>query len=41
VAGVSDEIADAARYLTVSIEDDDTILADLFIHAKPVLARDL
>jgi two-component system, sensor histidine kinase and response regulator len=41
VAGVSEEIVDAARFLTVSIEDDDTILADLFIHAKPVLARDL
>jgi signal transduction histidine kinase len=41
VAGVSQEIAEAARYLTVSIEEGDTILADLFIHAKPVLARDL
>jgi signal transduction histidine kinase len=41
VAGVSDEIAEAARYLTVSIKDDDTILADLFVHAKPVLARDM
>src|SRR4029078_10277087 len=25
----------------VPIKDDDTILADLFIHAKPVLARDV
>ena len=41
VAGVSDEIAEAARFLTMPIKDDDTILADLFIHAKPVLARDL
>ncbi|HTL62445.1 MAG TPA: ATP-binding protein [Nitrospira sp.] len=41
VAGVSDEITEAARFLTVPIKDDDTILADLFIHAKPVLARDV
>lgn len=41
VAGVSDEIAEAARYLTVPIKEDGTILADLFIHAKPVLARDV
>jgi len=41
VAGLSDQIAEAARYLTVPIQDDDTILADLLIHAKPVLARDV
>jgi signal transduction histidine kinase len=41
VAGVSDEIAEAARFLSIPIKDDDTILADLFIHAKPVLARDV
>ena len=41
VAGVSDQIAEAARYLTVPIKDDGTILADLLIHAKPVLIRDL
>ena len=41
VAGVSDEIAEAARYLTVPIKEDGTILADLFIHAKPVLAGDV
>jgi two-component system sensor histidine kinase/response regulator len=41
VAGVSDEIAEASRYLTVPIKEDGTILADLFIHAKPVLARDV
>ena len=41
VAGVSQEITDAARFLTVPIKDEDSILADLFIHAKPVLARDL
>src|SRR6476660_906180 len=40
VAGVSDEIAEAARFLTMPIKDDDTILADLYIHAKPPLARD-
>lgn len=41
VAGVSDEIAEAARYLTVPIKEDGTMLADLFIHAKPVLVRDV
>jgi signal transduction histidine kinase len=41
VAGVSDQIAEAARFLTMPIKDDDTILADLFIHAKPVLVRDV
>src|SRR6476620_6758950 len=40
VAGVSDEIAEAARFLSIPIKDDDTILADLLVHAKPVLARD-
>jgi two-component system, sensor histidine kinase and response regulator len=38
---VSDEIAEAARFLTVPVKQDDTILADLFLHAKPVLARDI
>jgi signal transduction histidine kinase len=41
VAGMADEIAEAARYLTVPIKDDDTILADLLIRAKPVLVRDV
>ena len=41
VAGVPQEITDAARFLTVPIKDEDTILADLFIRAKPVLARDV
>ena len=41
VAGVSQDITDAARFLTVPIKEEDSILADLFIHAKPVLARDL
>ena len=41
VAGVSDEIAEAARFLTVPIKDEDTILSDLLVHAKPVLVRDL
>lgn len=41
VAGVSDEIAEAARFLTMPIKDEDTIVADLFIHAKPVLVRDI
>jgi signal transduction histidine kinase len=41
VAGVSEEIAEAARYLTVPIQEDGTFLADLFLHAKPVLAPDI
>ena len=41
VAGVSDQVAEAARFLTVPIKDEDTILADLLVHAKPVLVRDL
>ena len=41
VAGVPQEITDAARFLTVPIKDEDTILADLFIRAKPVLAADV
>jgi signal transduction histidine kinase len=41
VAGVSNEITEAARFLTMPIKNDDTILADLLIHARPVLARDV
>jgi signal transduction histidine kinase len=41
VAGVSEDIAEAARFLTLPIKDDGTILSDLFIHAKPVLVRDV
>jgi signal transduction histidine kinase len=41
VAGVSDDVAEAARFLTVPIKDDDTILGDLFVHAKPILVRDV
>ena len=41
VAGVSDDIAEAARYLTIPIKEDDSILADLFIHARPVIVRDI
>jgi two-component system, sensor histidine kinase and response regulator len=41
LAGVSDEIADAARYLTVPIKEDGTLLSELFIHAKPVLVHDI
>ena len=28
-------------YLTIPVKEDGTILADLFIHAQPVLARDI
>jgi two-component system sensor histidine kinase/response regulator len=41
VAGVSNEIAEAARYLTIPIKEDGTIIAELFIHARPVLAPDM
>ena len=41
VAGVSEEVAEAARFLTIPIKDDGTFMADLFIHAKPVLVRDV
>lgn len=41
VAGVSDEIADAARYLSIPIQDGDTFIAELFIRSKPVLVHDL
>ena len=41
VAGVSDEIAEAARLLTVPIKDDGTIVAQLFLHAKPLLVGNI
>ncbi|HKE61708.1 MAG TPA: ATP-binding protein [Nitrospira sp.] len=41
VAGVSDEIAEAARYLTIPIKEDGSILAELFIQATPVMAPDI
>jgi len=41
VAGVSNEIADAAHHLTIPIKDNDTFIADLFIRAKPVLVSDM
>ncbi|HXH86455.1 MAG TPA: ATP-binding protein, partial [Nitrospira sp.] len=41
VAGVSEEIADAARYINIPINENHTIIADLFIHAKPMLVQDI
>jgi signal transduction histidine kinase len=41
IAGVSDKIADVARHLTIPIKEDGTILAELFIHARPVLVPDM
>jgi two-component system sensor histidine kinase/response regulator len=41
VAGVSQEIAEAARYLTIPIKEDESILAQLFLQSKPVLAPDM
>ncbi|BCA53108.1 hypothetical protein W02_02480 [Nitrospira sp. KM1] len=41
VAGVDPEIADAAKTLRITFHDDDTLLAELLIHAKPVLAPDI
>jgi len=41
VAGVSEEIADAARHITIPIKDGDTLIAELLIRAKPVLIHDM
>jgi signal transduction histidine kinase len=41
IAGVPPEIAQRARTLVVPIEDDGTIMAELFVHAKPVLVEDI
>ncbi|WP_455245498.1 ATP-binding protein [Petrachloros mirabilis] len=41
VAGVAEEIAMAAQHLTIPIEDNNTLISDLFIHAKPVLVADI
>ena len=41
VAGVSDEIADTARHLTIPIKEDNSLMAELLIHAKPVLIHDI
>ncbi len=41
IAGMSDDIADAARHLTIPIKDDNTLIAELLIHAKPVLVHDI
>ena len=41
VAGVSDEISDAARQLTFPIKDDGTLMSQLFIHAQPILVQDI
>jgi len=41
VAGVTDEVAEAARYLSVPIKEDGTLMAELMLHAKPVLVDDI
>jgi two-component system sensor histidine kinase/response regulator len=41
IAGVSEEIAHEARYITIPIKEDDTIIADLFVRAKPLLVQDI
>ncbi|HMU55569.1 MAG TPA: ATP-binding protein [Nitrospira sp.] len=41
VAGVTDEVAEAARFLTVPIKEDETLMAELMLHAKPVLVHDI
>jgi signal transduction histidine kinase/HAMP domain-containing protein len=41
VAGVSEEIANEARYITIPIKEDNSVMADLFIHAKPFLVHDI
>ncbi len=39
--GVTEEIAEAARYLTFPINDDETIISQLFIQAQPLLVADI
>ncbi len=41
VAGVSPDIAEAARHLDFPIRDDGSLLADLLIHGKPLLIQDI
>ncbi len=41
IAGVSEDIADAARHLTIPIRDDGTLMAQLLLHATPQLIPDI
>lgn len=41
IAGVSPDIAEAARHLDVPIQNDDSLQADLLIHGKPLLILSL
>ncbi len=41
IAGVSPDIAEAARYLDVPIQNDGSLQADLLIHGKPLLILSL
>jgi len=41
IAGVSSDIADSARQLTIPITDDHTVLSELLLHARPVLVDDI
>jgi signal transduction histidine kinase len=41
VAGVTEDIAQAARQIRVSFKEDDSLMAELFIRAKPVLTKDI
>jgi signal transduction histidine kinase/HAMP domain-containing protein len=41
IAGVSPDIADAARHLDVPIQNDGSLQADLLIHGKPLLIPNL
>ena len=41
IAGVSPDIAEAARHLDVPIRDDSSLQADLLIHGKPLLILSL
>ncbi|MBD0315235.1 MAG: GAF domain-containing protein [Nitrospiraceae bacterium] len=41
VAGVSPDIAEAARMIEVPIQEGDTVMADLLLHGKPVHVHDL
>ena len=41
VAGVPEDIAQEARYITIPIQEDTSIMADLFVRAKPMLVQDI
>ncbi|HEU4683662.1 MAG TPA: ATP-binding protein [Nitrospira sp.] len=41
VAGVPDDVATQARYVTIPVAEDGSVAAELLVHAKPVLVNDI